>query len=75
MHDFIKISHPNILHSAFAALDAFKTKNNRLPKAWDYKDSEEVLTSAKELSKKIEGYKFEEDKSFDRVVRLLSFTC
>lgn len=37
--DFEKLSHNDLSHLAFAALDAYIAKNNRKPEPWSLKDA------------------------------------
>ena len=75
MSDFLKMTHPQILHIAFSALDEFKKKNKRLPNPWSIPDAEDFIKLAEGPAKKLESYKPEEDKRYLPLLRLFSFTC
>lgn len=47
VHDFIKLNHSLLLHICFEALQEFRSaNNNRMPRAWDFLDSEQFLKIA-----------------------------
>mgnify|MGYP000926696280 CR=1 FL=1 len=74
MSDFLKLTHPQILHIAFAALDEFKKINKRSPNAWSVSDAEEFIKLAEGPAKNLVSYKKEEDKKYLQLMRLFSFT-
>eukprot|EP00331_Platyophrya_macrostoma_P003474 CAMPEP_0176424196 /NCGR_PEP_ID=MMETSP0127-20121128/10705_1 /TAXON_ID=938130 /ORGANISM="Platyophrya macrostoma, Strain WH" /LENGTH=779 /DNA_ID=CAMNT_0017805231 /DNA_START=99 /DNA_END=2438 /DNA_ORIENTATION=- len=75
MSDFLKMSHPQILHIAFTALDEFKKKHKRMPTPWNIADAEDFVKLAEEPAKKLSSYKPEEDKRYLPLLKLFCFTC
>lgn len=75
MSDFMKMTHPQITHIAFAALDEFQKKNKRMPKPWNIADADEFVQLAEEPAKKLESYKPAEDKCYNILLRVFAFTC
>ena len=73
--DFLKITHSQVLHIAFATLDEFQKKHQRMPNPWNKADSDEFLKLAEGPAKKLTTYKPEEDKHYEPVMRIFSFTC
>nr|BAN21049.1 ubiquitin-activating enzyme E1 [Riptortus pedestris] len=47
--DFGKFDHPQQLHIAFAALDAYEKEYNHLPKPWNSKDAADFIHSCKSV--------------------------
>lgn len=70
--DFEKMPNLSIEHACFEALDKFITKNQRMPKQWDLKDSDEVVEYTKSIAERL---KQEFNDKWEMISRLFSFTC
>jgi ubiquitin-activating enzyme E1 len=66
--DFAKFGRPQLLHSAFMALNEFIQKNGDLPKSYNTTDAEELVNLTKNLVS-------DKDSVDERIVRLLSYTA
>lgn len=72
--DFEKMQNNQIAHLAFAALDAFRTAKQALPKAWSMTDCQAFLDVAKALVEKgFQDLKWE--AAITRVLALFSLTA
>lgn len=67
--DFSKLSHNNLMHFCFIALDMFRQKEKRFPKPWSNSDSDIFI----ELYKTVDSSEFTGEN--EKFVRRFSYSC
>eukprot|EP00743_Colponemidia_sp_Colp-15_P003750 GILK01004046.1.p1 GENE.GILK01004046.1~~GILK01004046.1.p1 ORF type:complete len:1912 (-),score=378.64 GILK01004046.1:123-5405(-) len=74
MGDFMKLHHAETMHTAFAALDAFRSVyKGELPRSWDNIHADEVLANAEQLAVKFANFA-EPNEAWKKLVRKLAYT-
>ena len=77
MHsDWSKWFHPEATFCAMRALDTFKSKHSRAPRAWHTADAEELLAMSEQHRKEYDGvFNNDVDDGWKALVRTVAFTC
>lgn len=77
--DFEKMSHPQIEHCAFEALDLFRKENKRMPGVWNKEDADIVYAQAEKIAQdkyKINTKEDWKEDGFERkLIYLFAFQC